>query len=82
MEVGGGFRVATAASGLVEEITENVEEEKYGEQVQEGKKALVIVEGGVVGDHLGGEEREADDDQEERVEEWAGNEQACSEKYL
>ena len=53
----------------MEEITEDIEKEKYGEQVQEGEKALVIVEGGVVSNHLGGEEREADDDQEERVEE-------------
>ena len=52
LEVGGGFRVASAASGLVKEVTENIEEEKYGEQVQEGEKALVIMEGGVVSDHL------------------------------
>ena len=82
MEIGGRFRVAAAAGWLMEEITEDIEKEKYGEQVQEGEKALVIVEGGVVSNHLGGEEREADDDQEERVEEWAGDEQACSEIYL
>ena len=37
------------------------------------------MEGGVVSDHLGGQEREADDDQEERVEERAGDEQTSSE---
>ena len=82
LEVGGRFRVSAAAGRLVEEITEDIEEEKYGEQVQEGEEALVIVEGGVVSDHLWGEEREADDDQEERIEEWAGDEQTRSEKYL
>ena len=79
LEVGGRLRVTSAAIGLVQEITEDVEEEKYWEQVQEGEEALIIVEGGVVRDHLGGQEREADDDQEERVEERAGDEQTSSE---
>ena len=82
MEVGGRLRVSSAASGLVQEITEDIEEEKYWEQVQEGEEALIIVEGGVVSDHLGGEEREADDDQQERVEERAGDEQTSSEKNI
>ena len=80
LEVGGGFRVASAASGLVKEVTENIEEEKYGEQVQEGEKALVIMEGGVVSDHLWGQERQADDDQQERVQEGARDEQTRPEK--
>ena len=82
MEVGGRLRVSSAASGLVQEITEDIEEEKYWEQVQEGEEALIIVEGGVVSDHLGGEEREADDDQQERVEERAGDEQTSPVKNI
>lgn len=39
------------------------------------------MEGGVVGDHLGGQERETDDDQQERVQEWAGDEQTRPEKW-
>ena len=82
LEVGGGLGVASAAGGLVEEVTKNIEEEKYGEQVQEGEEALVIMEGGVVCDYLGGQERETDDDQQERVQEWAGDEQTRPEKCL
>ena len=82
LEVGGRFWVTSAACGLVQEVTKNIEEEKYGEQVQEGEEALVIVEGGVVGDHLGGQEREADDDQQERVEERAGDEQTSPEQNI
>ena len=40
------------------------------------------MEGGVVSDHLGGEECEADDDQQERVEERAGDEQTSPVKNI
>ena len=39
------------------------------------------MEGGVVSHHLGGQERQADDDQQERVQEWAGDEQTRPEKW-
>ena len=79
LKVGCWFGVAATARGLVKKITEDVEEEEDGEQVQEGEEALVVVEGTVVCDHLAGEECEADDDQQDGVQTGAGYEQTCPE---
>ena len=63
---------------------EDIEEEEDGEQVQEGEEALVVVERAVVGDDLAGEERHADDHQQERVQTRARDEQTRPEhnKYF
>ena len=84
LKVGCWFGVAATARGLVKKVTEDVEEEEDGEQVQEGEEALVVVERAVVGDDLAGEERHADDHQQERVQTRARDEQTRPEhnKYF
>ena len=80
LKVGCWFGVAATARGLVKKVTEDVEEEEDGEQVQEGEEALVVVERAVVGDDLAGEERETDDDEKDCVQTGASDEQTCPER--